>query len=231
MWMLYEDPSKEKMGFALYSFWGQAEYQEVKIKTYAIKVLRENVFIVRVAWIEWGVPHRRHSSRDQETISRCVSIRWQNRSGDLASVSLLNSDYGNLFSSFIKVTSRMVEETWRNLAWLREKTYWQEVTEYWFLVDKKWTHMTYKSGYLGTDRIMMSFPDGSVDKDFTCTAEDTGNVGSIFGLERSPGGGKWQPTLVFLPEKSHGQRKLTSYSLKGCKESDITEWLRHTYTG
>ena len=83
--------------------------------------------------------------------------------------------------------------------------------------------MTYKSGYLGTDRIMMSFPDGSVDKDFTCTAEDTGNVGSVFGLERSPGGGKWQPTLVFLPEKSHGQRKLTSYSLKGCKESDITE--------
>ena len=52
---------------------------------YAIKVLRENVFIVRVAWIEWGVPHHRHSYKDQETISRCVSIRWQNRSGDLAS--------------------------------------------------------------------------------------------------------------------------------------------------
>ena len=70
---------------------------------------------------------------------------------------------------------------------------------------------------------MMSFPDGSVDKDFTCTAGDTGNVGSIFGLERSPGGGKCQPTLLFLPEKSHGQRKLTGYSLKGRKESDVTE--------
>jgi len=30
---------------------------------------------------------------------------------------------------------------------------------------------------------------------------------------------KWQPTLVFLPEKSHGQRSLAGYSPKGHKES------------
>ena len=28
---------------------------------------------------------------------------------------------------------------------------------------------------------------------------------------------KWQPTLVFLPEKSHGQRSLEGYSPWGCK--------------
>ena len=34
---------------------------------------------------------------------------------------------------------------------------------------------------------------------------------------------KWQPTPVFLPEKSHGQKSLSSYSPTGCKESDGTE--------
>ena len=34
---------------------------------------------------------------------------------------------------------------------------------------------------------------------------------------------KWQPTLVFLPEKSHGQRSLIGHSSKGHKELDMTE--------
>ena len=33
----------------------------------------------------------------------------------------------------------------------------------------------------------------------------------------------WQPTPVFLPRESHGQRSLVGYSLKGCKELDMTE--------
>ena len=36
---------------------------------------------------------------------------------------------------------------------------------------------------------------------------------------------KWQPTPVFLPGKSHGQRSLADYSSWGCKESDKIEWL------
>ena len=35
---------------------------------------------------------------------------------------------------------------------------------------------------------------------------------------------KCQPTLVFLHEKSHGNRSLVSYSPRGCKEPDMTEW-------
>ena len=35
----------------------------------------------------------------------------------------------------------------------------------------------------------------------------------------------WQPTPVFLPGESHGQRSLVSYSPCGCKESDTTEYL------
>ena len=39
---------------------------------------------------------------------------------------------------------------------------------------------------------------------------------------------KWQPTLVFLPGESHGQRSLVGYSPWGCKESETTEQLTHT---
>ena len=34
---------------------------------------------------------------------------------------------------------------------------------------------------------------------------------------------KWQPTPVFLPGKSHGQKRLAGCSPWGCKESDTTE--------
>ena len=34
---------------------------------------------------------------------------------------------------------------------------------------------------------------------------------------------EWQPTPVFLPGESHGQRSLAGYSPWGCKESDITD--------
>ena len=36
---------------------------------------------------------------------------------------------------------------------------------------------------------------------------------------------KWQPTPVFLPAESHGQRSLVGYGSWGCKESDTTEQL------
>ena len=35
----------------------------------------------------------------------------------------------------------------------------------------------------------------------------------------------WQPTLVFLPGESHGQKSLMGYSPWGCKESDMAERL------
>ena len=38
---------------------------------------------------------------------------------------------------------------------------------------------------------------------------------------------RWQPTLVFLPGKSHRQRSLMGYSPWGHKESDTTEQLHN----
>ena len=39
---------------------------------------------------------------------------------------------------------------------------------------------------------------------------------------------KWQPTPVFLPGKSHGQRRLAGYSPGGHKESNVTKQLTHS---
>ena len=41
---------------------------------------------------------------------------------------------------------------------------------------------------------------------------------------------EWQPTPVFLPGESHGQRSLAGYSPWDSKESDTTEQLTHTHT-
>ena len=40
---------------------------------------------------------------------------------------------------------------------------------------------------------------------------------------------EWQPTPVFLPGESHGQRSLVGYSPWGRKESDMNERLTHIY--
>ena len=41
---------------------------------------------------------------------------------------------------------------------------------------------------------------------------------------------KWQPTPIFLPGKSHGQRSLADYRPRGHRELDTTEWLStHTW--
>ena len=54
---------------------------------------------------------------------------------------------------------------------------------------------------------------------------DAEDSGSIPGSGRSPGEGKWQPTPVFLPGKSYGQRNLVGYSPWGHKGSDTTEHI------
>ena len=68
----------------------------------------------------------------------------------------------------------------------------------------------------------MRLPGGSNGKESACNVED---YGSTSGLGRSSGEGKWQPTPVFLPGKSHGRRSIVGYSPWGGKESDTTERL------
>ena len=58
------------------------------------------------------------------------------------------------------------------------------------------------------------FPGGSVVRNPPANA---GDAGSILGLGISPGRRKRQPTPVFFPGKSYGQRNLTGYRLWGHK--------------
>ena len=73
------------------------------------------------------------------------------------------------------------------------------------------------------------FPGGSVGKESACNAGDRRG-----GL--SPWVGKiswrrvWQPTPVFWPGESHGERSLVGCSPKGCKESYMTEATEHSHT-
>ena len=41
-------------------------------------------------------------------------------------------------------------------------------------------------------------------------------------------GRKWQPTPVFLPGESHGQRSVAGHGPWGCRESDMTEATKYT---
>ena len=59
-------------------------------------------------------------------------------------------------------------------------------------------------------------------KSLPANAEDIRDVGSIPGSGRSLEGGR-QPTPVFLPGESHGQRSLVGCSPWGHTESDMTE--------
>ena len=60
------------------------------------------------------------------------------------------------------------------------------------------------------------------------------NVGRHKGHGFNPWVGKipwrrtWQPTPVFLPGESHGQRGLAGYGPWGCTESDTTEVTYHS---
>ena len=76
-----------------------------------------------------------------------------------------------------------------------------------------------------------------VVKNLPANTGDRTDEGAIPGLERYPGRSlswedpleeKWQPTPVFFPGESHGQRSLAGYSVWSRKESDMTERLTHT---
>ena len=55
----------------------------------------------------------------------------------------------------------------------------------------------------------LGFPRWLSGKESACQA---GDVGSIPGVRKIPWRWKWQPTLVSLPGKFHGQGSLASYS-------------------
>ena len=70
--------------------------------------------------------------------------------------------------------------------------------------------------------VFPGFPGSSVSRESTCNA---GDMGSIPGLGRYPGGGHGNPLQCSCLESAHGQRSLAGYSPWGRKGSDMTERL------
>lgn len=62
-------------------------------------------------------------------------------------------------------------------------------------------------------------------KESICNAEDAGDVSSVPGLGRCPGGGHGNPFQYSWLENLHVQRSLAGYSLWGHKELNMTERL------
>ena len=73
---------------------------------------------------------------------------------------------------------------------------------------------------------MLGFLGGSHGKE---SAWNVGDLGSISGSERSPGGGHGTPLQYSCLENPHGQRSLVGYSSRGRKESDMIE-VTNTHT-
>ena len=64
------------------------------------------------------------------------------------------------------------------------------------------------------------FPDVTSDKEPICQCRRCKICGLDPWVGKIPWRRAWQPTLVFLPEKSCGQRSLAGYSPWGCRVGD-----------
>ena len=64
---------------------------------------------------------------------------------------------------------------------------------------------------------IMCFPGGISGKEPACSCRRCKRHSFDPWVEKIPWRRKWQPTLVFLSGKSHGQRSLVAYSPWGCK--------------
>ena len=74
------------------------------------------------------------------------------------------------------------------------------------------------------------FPSGSVVKN-PPAMQETQEMQFNPWVGKIPWRRPWQPTQVFLPGESHGQRGLVGYSPVGHKESDTNEATEHTGVG
>ena len=92
----------------------------------------------------------------------------------------------------------------------------------WSFCSFLWVPQGLTDSFLALPQYTWGFPGGSVVKNPPASAEDSS---STPGSGKIPWRRKWQPTPVFLPGKSHGQRSLVGYSPWHRKESDMTKRL------
>ena len=72
----------------------------------------------------------------------------------------------------------------------------------------------------------MHFLDGLVGEESTCSVGDAGDIGSILGSGRSPGGGNGNPLQYSCLENSMDRGAWRAIVHEGHKELDMTKLLR-----
>ena len=85
--------------------------------------------------------------------------------------------------------------------------------KYIYIYTHKYVYYTHTHGILG----------GTRGKEPACQCRRWNRRGFDPWVGKIPWSRIWQPTPVFLPGESHGQRSLVGYSPWGRKESDMTE--------
>ena len=93
----------------------------------------------------------------------------------------------------------------------------------------RWKKIRGQKGFLvfGVFYEKKGFLRGTGGKEPACQSRKCKRQGFNPWVGTIPWRREWQPTPVFLPGESHGQRNLVGYSPWGRKELDTTEWLNH----
>ena len=94
-----------------------------------------------------------------------------------------------------------------------------------FLLLKKLYIYIYTHTYIYIYRLPWWFSG----KESTCQCRRCRRHGFNPWVRKIPWRRKWQPTPVFLPGKSHGQRNLVVYNPWGHKESDMSEHIHSIF--
>ena len=78
--------------------------------------------------------------------------------------------------------------------------------------------------------IILVFPGGTCGKEPTCQCRRHKRHEFDPWVGKIPWRRAWQPTPVFLPGETYGQRSLAGYRPWVCKESDMTKATAHNHT-
>ena len=142
-----------------------------------------------------------------------ISDTWQ---APLSFTVVLSFAHLISYSRELSILTVFKDPTWASLvAQLVKSPPAVQETPVWFLGH----HVLWRKGRLPTP-VFLGFPDDSDGKEPTCNA---GDLGSIPGLERFPGGGNSSPLQCSCQENPHGQRSLAGYSPWGRRQLDTTD--------
>ena len=111
---------------------------------------------------------------------------------------------------------------------LRQKIYLEKILmSKWDMFQDKRNNIVFKVETQQIKTRPTCFTSGASGKESACQCRMCGEVGFDLWVWKIPWRRKWQPTPVFLPGKSQGQKSLGGYSPRGHKESEATEQLTH----